>query len=678
MKLEDSLLAAALDYAKRGRYVIPLHNPTQTGGCSCGNPNCNSIGKHPRIKDWQNQATTDPQQIIKWWTQSPDANIGIVTGKKSGLVVLDVDPRHGGDETLAELEKIYGPLPETIESLTGGGGRHILFSHPGGEVPNLAGSIGSGLDLRGDGGHIVAPASLHSSGKTYEWEASHHPDETKLAPLPDWMLDLIRNNKRSSAGPNNGQSDQITEGMRNSALTSVAGSLRKYGLALTGIEAALKTFNEGWCEPPLPEKEIINISNSIGKKPVGIQVSHPWPKPSEEVYYGLAREIIKLIEPQTEADPMAILSQLLAAFGNVIGRGPYFKVGEDKHYPQLFILVIGKTGEGRKGTAFRIVKSIFEHVDPKWVSNCLPTGLSSGEGLIWEVRDPIFEMKQGKEVCVDKGESDKRRLVVEEEFSSVLKMISREGNILSQVVRRSWDAGDLQTMTKSSSARATNAYISLVGHCTEEEISRYLTATEMANGFINRFNIICSKRSIDLPLGGNIDQVKMAPLTARLIEAVEFARGTSEVRMDSDAETLWKSVYHELAKGKPGLFGAIVGRATAQILRVALIYALLDKSKWIRVPHLKAALAFWRYCEDSARYLFGEKLGDPVADRILDALRNQQRGLSRTEISRMFKNNMNKLVIDRALNFLIESGLIDFKTEKTNGRDAIRFFAVTN
>lgn len=181
-------LDAALEYAARGWYIVPIHTPT-SGSCSCNRQCGTNAGKHPRTMNGLKDATIEPQQILKWWSMWPDANVGIVTGAISDLVVLDID--NDGDQALDDLVDKNGALPATIESLTGGGGRHLLFAHPGGRVPCSSGKIGRGLDIRADGGYIVAPPSHHVSAADYRWELSSDPRSTELAVMPDWLAALI-------------------------------------------------------------------------------------------------------------------------------------------------------------------------------------------------------------------------------------------------------------------------------------------------------------------------------------------------------------------------------------------------------------------------------------------------------------------------------------------------------
>jgi putative DNA primase/helicase len=166
----NELLTAALGYAKRGWYVFPLHTPI-AGGCSCqSGKDCKCIGKHPRTRNGLHDATTDEAQIRKWWSQWPEANIGIRTGSVSGLLVVDIDNKNGkqGGENLAAIAAPFGGLPVTLTATTGSG-IHLFFKHPEVAVRGSASKLAEGVDVRANGGYVVAPPSLHANGKRYEW-----------------------------------------------------------------------------------------------------------------------------------------------------------------------------------------------------------------------------------------------------------------------------------------------------------------------------------------------------------------------------------------------------------------------------------------------------------------------------------------------------------------------------
>jgi hypothetical protein len=312
------------------------------------------------------------------------------------------------------------------------------------------------------------------------------------------------------------------------------------------------------------------------------------------------------------------------------------------------------------------------------------SGLSSGEGLIWAVRDPIEKQERVKErgqpvryetVVADSGEADKRLMVNEPEFANVLKQTERQGNTLSAIIRQAWETGRLRSLTKNSPARATGAHISIVGHITAEELRRYLTATESANGFANRFLWFAVDRSKLLPEGGRVSEAALAGLTERLRAAAEFARGTGEVRRDGEARELWAALYAQLSADRPGVAGALLARAEAHVMRLALIYALLDRSAVIRADHLAAAAALWDYAERSVLFVFGDATGDPLADDILRLLRASPQGIRRSEITRYLSNNVPAARLNMSLGLLVRFGLARFETRETAGRNAEWWFA---
>lgn len=188
--LEFSTQAAALAACSRGWSVVPLHSIDRRR-CSCRTPGCPAPGKHPRV-GWELRMheAAGPDQLESWWRRWPRSNLGVVTGAVSGLVVIDIDPRHGGDVTLAELEAFHGTVPPTVEALTGGGGRHLYFRHPGLEVPSRP--LAQGLDVKGDGGLVVAPPSVHRSGRTYRWKTGRAPGQVSLTDVPPWLLAVLQ------------------------------------------------------------------------------------------------------------------------------------------------------------------------------------------------------------------------------------------------------------------------------------------------------------------------------------------------------------------------------------------------------------------------------------------------------------------------------------------------------
>jgi hypothetical protein len=405
--------------------------------------------------------------------------------------------------------------------------------------------------------------------------------------------------------------------------------------------------------------------------------SPSWPILAEEALCGLPGDIVEAIEPHTEADPVAVLSSLLAAFGNAIGRGAFFRVGADVHHLKLNIGLVGDTSKGRKGMSWGYPRELMRAADERWIDERVLHGLSSGEGLIYAVRDRLEgENRKGETVVLDEGVEDKRLLVLEPELASVLKVMSREGNTLSPVVRQAWDDGTLQSLTKNSPMKATEAHISIIGHITRSELLRHLTETEAANGFANRFIWLMVRRSKELPFGGEWHKVDIAPLVRRLCSVLEFGSAPMLITWGDSARDIWREVYGPLSEGELGLFGAVVGRAEAQVMRLAALYAIMGESHEIEREHLLAALALWDYSEKSARYIFGDATGDPVADQIYNALRAAGKdGMTRTEISNLFGRNRSSERISQALSLLLGAGRVRPMTHKTGGRQAERWYA---
>lgn len=260
------MLDHAVEYAAQGYKILPLHFPTFKQKCSCGKKSCSSIGKHPITKNGLKDASSDPLKIHEWWNNFPTANIGILTGTATGIVVLDIDKDHGGFESLRILQTNYGIFSNTKQVQTGGGGLHIYFKTDK-PLKNRVGIL-PGIDFRGEGGYIVAPPSIHISGSKYLWK----DENTDIIPLPHWLDELLSQNntqetKRCLKKP-------IQEGIRNNTLTSIAGLLRKHSLDQNQIAEALNALNPILCEPVLAKDEIGKIAKSIAQ----YEKPQPWPK----------------------------------------------------------------------------------------------------------------------------------------------------------------------------------------------------------------------------------------------------------------------------------------------------------------------------------------------------------------------------------------------------------------
>jgi hypothetical protein len=418
-----------------------------------------------------------------------------------------------------------------------------------------------------------------------------------------------------------------------------------------------------------------------------------WPAPmADEAFYGLAGRFVRLVEPHTEADRNFLLLMFLVYAGNVVGRKCHIMAGGDAHYTNLYLCGVGPTSVGRKGSATSPSEKFFTYGErAPGIGNLLPS-LSSGEGLIWTIRDAVWgrqfnpKTKEMEKVLLQDGVNDKRLIVNMGEFMGALQVMRRQGNTLSPVVRSAWESGNLVSPTKNSPAKATNAHVSIIGAISKEELFRAIEQVDADNGLLNRFLWCCSRRSKPLPEGGRLWEVMESPEWLTLQDDFKRIAPAAPRRLvrDGDAGDLWgrdshpdRGVYAELSRERFGLAGAATARAHAQVLRLSLLYAVLDGASDIQRQHLDAALAVWDYCEASARYIFGDALGDPTADAILKALRTAANGLTRTEIRDHFHRKKQEKEIARALLVLHEKGLARFEREETAGRPVERWFATT-
>jgi hypothetical protein len=390
-----------------------------------------------------------------------------------------------------------------------------------------------------------------------------------------------------------------------------------------------------------------------------------WPTFHEDALYGLAGRIIRELEPNTEADRAAMLLTLLAAYGNAVGSGPHAIADAAKHPARLFPCIVGDTAKARKGTAWRNIAQILEIADPEWMRSRVKSGLSSGEGLIAAVADPVTDSDGN---VVNTGTNDRRLFVIEEEFARMLQVAKREANTISPVVRHAYDTGTLSVMTKQPQT-ATDAHISIEGHITIEELRAKLSETDMANGLANRFLFVCAKRSKRLADAPQHDHALIDRLGADLGAALRSARKVGLINRSPDAKALWADLYNQMADDEPGgLLGAVVARPEANTLRLAICYALLDGSRVIEVPHLRAAWAVWRYCRASAEYIFGDAVGDAQADKLWDAIfKAGPAGLDFTSQSALFGRNVDRRRMEvlrarlgkRIVNMVVKTGGAD-------------------
>lgn len=712
-------LSVALDLASVGLPVFPALAAYDTRS--------RRWTKRPLVRAWQSQATTDAERIREWWMQFPDAVPGLELGR-TGLVVIDGD-RHGGPDGVAAFAVLaadHGAIPPHPETLTPGDGEHHVFAQPSDiRLGNRRGALPEGIDVRGAGGWIVAPGAVRADGRQWapapEAPALVEAYATGTIPvLPEWLAALIsdvpRHQRidvsRSDAAASTRETAYARQALyeteqelrsippntrRNEALNgaayrfgrmvargwisevevtdALAGASLVSGLDHGEIRRTLMSGLEAGKQQPaedLADRPRIHATNRREPQELDDPEIRPWPVLSHAATRGLAGEIARIATAHSEADAVAIMLTALTGAGALMGRGRFVRVGDTEHHARLMCALVGATSRARKGTSWTPVRRLLSRTEQIIQARStipFPLGrrlqithgpLSSGEGLVAAIRDAIDEEDDG-------GSDDKRLLVVEGEFGAALRAMQRQGNTLSMILRTAWDGHEIAPLIKRERVVATDPHICLVAHITRHELRELLSASDVWGGLANRLLWACVRRRAAIPLPqptSDQDLDRVATELARV--AIYAAERRAELRMTNSAIDHWAAVYPELTQDRPGLFGAATARAEAQTLRLALTYALLDGADRIEMEHLEAALAMWRYADDSAAYLFAGAELDPVAQTIVQAL--GRGAMTQTGISGLFCRNQPAARLADVLRDLQDRGRITLTEEQTGGR----------
>ena len=665
--------------------------------------------KAPLMPGWQKLTLAD--MTASHLDSLGGGNIGVLLGAASGgLVSIDAD----SDDF---LEALLVANPSFRQSLITRGARggnvwlRILGTHPKSGKIKSPGNSPWG-EFRADGNQTIIHGT-HPSGKPYtnnqqlplgvEFATIKWPEGLMLPWVqkvrePVAAVPLSHSNKSSTVERARAYvvaMPSAIEGQGGSDATFNVAKILVHDFALPQVEAMriIQEYNSR-CVPPWSEKDLLHKladaekCNRASRARGGlIETSNPdfgtpqkrietisleepdaplllqdveAPVLSDAALYGVAGEIIRKIEPHTEAHPAALLLQLLAGVGNMIGRGPHFITEGDRQHSNLFVSLVGDSSQGKKGTAWGRIKNLLIGTDERWAGDRIKGGLASGEGVIAELKDPTPE--DGEQA---KGAIDKRLLLFEGEFGQVLQVMSRTGNTLNSILRNAWDSGHLNNMTKGSPLKASNCHISLISHITREELRKLLSKTDASNGFANRFLWVHSARTKQLPHGGG--KLDFTVETNTLREIISKSQNRGEIVRSQEADDYWASIYTELTEKVPGIWGEVTSRGHAQVVRLSLIFCLLDIAEKIEAKHIQAAKAVWDYCSQSARWAFEESRFSRDAERVLQCL--LQGAMSMTKINRVvFQNNLTQGRRDALMREL--EGHIHVEKKRTRGRDA--------
>ena len=393
----------------------------------------------------------------------------------------------------------------------------------------------------------------------------------------------------------------------------------------------------------------------------------PPPVATDTMFYGIVGEVGRAAAQDTEVNPVAAAGAFLSYLSAQVGRDVYMAVGNTFHHTRLFTCHVGRSGRGRKGDAVSLthrIRSRIEQVHCLRHGHYHGGGLSTREGLALLIHDGY---SQGKTEVppID----DKRLWIVENEFANVLHQSKRDGNTLSAALRDAWDGMSIKPAIKSARIWATDPHIALHVSVTPGELRELMTTRELSNGFANRFLMLWAERSgvEPFPRPATVDTVN--DLASRAASVIDFAKGgypsakeTRRMEMTDAARKAWSGIYRRLTQpDSTETLTGLLERSAPYALRLAMLFALTDKSLAVDLRHLDAALAWVKYARQSVRYIFtsASELSENAidrdnADKIMAFLRSRPNGATRTEISDdCFARHASRTKIDDAITMLL-------------------------
>lgn len=416
--------------------------------------------------------------------------------------------------------------------------------------------------------------------------------------------------------------------------------------------------------PPATNNEV-NEENELTKQVDDLPALHP------AALHGPLGDVLARIMPTTEAHPAGILVQLLALIGAMVGDGPHVVIGGSKHPARVWPMVVGPTGKGRKGEALaqaRKFVSSFSSFSSYFVEHCLASGLSSGEGLVAHFQPPGSDP--------DSEERDRRLAVTEVEFARTLAASKRESSTLGPMLRTLWEQDSAQVMTRAEPLKVTGIHLVVIAHITSRELRMRLSDADVAGGTVNRFLPIAVKQP--KLLEDETEEPDTAELAEQINETVRHAHYASarRYRRTESAQTYWAHIYRALSEAEAdGALGEVLARAPAYVLRLALLYAVIDRAEDIEPEHLRAGLAVVKYAIDSARGIFGDLAGNGDQAKLTGVLQDAgDDGLTRADISKLFGRNRDAAALDALISDLAERGYIQsYRHIEGKGRPTTRY-----
>lgn len=647
-------------------------------------------GKEAILKSWQINASSNLDDINSWFKET-NCNAAMLTGKANLIVVVDIDPKNGGFESLELLEKEIGPIKAISKYVvqTGSGGFHIYFPYPEDLIIPTRINLRPGIDIKADGGYIVTAYSIHPNGNQY-LPLIDSGDKNlcidQLTPLPDYLIKLLVQPKKvcsskpllkgsisDVANVASTSGKKLTEGGRNQALFKTGSAIRNHLLSSDAVRFALSSENKFRCSPPIGEEEVNRITESVLKYEPKLIVE---PSIQEECFFGVAGLLANESAPQVGVSREAVLFQLLIFIGNMCEHKFHFNLGGSKLYLNDYLLIVGETSKAKKGTSLKTVKYFIEKINEEYYKTCIRTGVNSGEGLVNAVRDRVIsleEKKNGeiKETVLDEGGKSKTALFIEPEFSRLMKSGKRDGNTSTEILRQAWDGDYLEVVVKKDSCSSSDHHISMIGHITQNEFEFLNSNVDSTNGYLNRFLFCRIFNGSPVPLPKSFDSLSFS-FMPRLFSVIAFIRntGTEELKLEESAISFWEEIYSDFFYSPDDGFSELMARTPTHILKVAMIFSVLDCSYCISKDHLISAKAIVDYSNDSIRFIFSSpsKKKNNNERKVVEYISKKDGSVMRSEVMReLFNKKIKALELDGLKDSLILQNLI--RVENIDGAE---------
>jgi hypothetical protein len=653
-------LEAALAYAENGWRVLPIHTPT--GGIfSCKNgEKCEDPGKHPRIKDWTNKATTDPKQIGAWWKRWPNANIGIATGGESDLVVLDTDSQ----EATHYMEEEGVPRTPRVKTKKG---FHFYFQHPGGAIRNSVGDKIK-IDVRGDGGYVVAPPSIHESGCQYEWHFTDHTEP--LSELPDWFRNEV-SSKESTKNPPGWEKellDGVEDGNRNEAAGKLVGRYIAQGMTNDEILVLLRGWNLG-NNPPLTDSRLVKTVESVRAthernnplESVSVPYDPAWIKRVE--WPELIQNYLEYTEKISESPPEFHLFTALFTISSLVGRGRYIVQGEDDLYPNQYTLIVAPSSLYKKSSSTAVFRKWLQRVG---CMNTMYLGhIGSPEGLF-----AGLQQNSGHGVCY---------------YSELGLLLAQSGgktymSDTLEMLNDLYDCPDYYAKRMAQELRqASTVFFNLLAASQMDSLTRYIKESTLLSGFLPRFTVVYSEnlrphKTWREPPDGNLQR----KIGDQFKDIWKGTKAEESCHMDLAPEAKkvyeqWAHERHAEALVAPPQIQPMYGRIESHCLTFAMILSLAHsvKTKTIGEGSVRAAISCSEFVLNSYRKLVMEELtftnDDRKLKRVHDVIKKYDGPISYRDVLSI--TGYHTKVVDEVLKTLIASGKIRYVPGPKGGKN---------